>query len=428
MIRGGGIGVTDADGRTTLQLRPGDYSFIAEPAFGSLDLPAHGSVLVEKGLVSQFSDFVLPQGAAVIIEAVDAKTGAGVEGVGFNYETDSTRQRQELRSQTVVIDHPRTDETGRLRAVVEPGPRRFIITACPQGWKPRRNSSDLLDLTAGKETKVRFEFEKKETAKASETASRVTGIFPRAILDEWQRQRTLPRSGKYRIRRSYIRSESIPRADLESFLDATDLSKVPDPIAALQARFPDLPASWETSGEIIESGQRRRNTWFQSRPKVVEIALANGAETVSYASINAQADIFDSGESGHVAVLGVSSFSFWPDYGQMFPSAAKSSSASSYAVPLEGVIPTGSRITADVDSANFKELWVADQKTGFVYVYSSRGKKPRIVEASHRQYGPKAFPNGVILPTVRVDTRGVTGMVGTIELTWFSTVYSRNLL
>jgi hypothetical protein len=98
MIRGGGVGVTDADGRATLRLRPGDYSLIAEPAFGSLDLPAHGSCRVEKGLVSEFADVNLPQGAAVVIEAIDAKAGTGVEGVSFAYETDTTRQRRELHS------------------------------------------------------------------------------------------------------------------------------------------------------------------------------------------------------------------------------------------------------------------------------------------------------------------------------------------
>ena len=290
----------------------------------------------------------------------------------------------------------------------------------PPGWKLRSNppgvteqlalaGHDFIDLTAGRVAEVRFQFDAGPGPQPGETAGRVAGPFPQAIRDQWQHHRHLRRSGKYRIRQSYIRSESLPRADLESFLDATDLSKVPDPIAALQARFPDLPTSWDTTREIIESGQRRRNTWFETTRKTVAIALDNGTETVSYASNNAQADIFDSRMDGRIAVLGVSSFSFWPGYDQMFPSTAKSANASSYAVPVEGKIPAGSRITADVDSANFKELWVVDQKTGFVYVYSSRGKKPRIVEASYRQYGPKTFPNGVILPTVRVDTRGETG-------------------
>lgn len=55
------------------------------------------------------------------LEAVDAKTGAGIEDVRFQYETEANPRHRDVPSQLVVLDHPATDDRGRLLALVEPG-------------------------------------------------------------------------------------------------------------------------------------------------------------------------------------------------------------------------------------------------------------------------------------------------------------------
>jgi RNA polymerase sigma factor (sigma-70 family) len=92
------VGLTDENGRATLRLRSGEYTFTAEPSFGSLDLPAQGSIRVDKALVVEPGDVSLPRGAAVVLKALDAGTGDGIQGVGFGWETDASRERRELQS------------------------------------------------------------------------------------------------------------------------------------------------------------------------------------------------------------------------------------------------------------------------------------------------------------------------------------------
>ncbi len=158
MLRAGGVGVTDADGRATLHLRPGEYGFAIEPPIGDDHLPARGSFRVGREEIAQVGDLKLEPGAIVTMEARDAKSGAGIEGIRFQYETDSNSRRQDLHSQLVVADHPETDERGRLRAIVEPGRRRFFVGTTPAGWKYDGERSTPVILVAGRETTIRWPF------------------------------------------------------------------------------------------------------------------------------------------------------------------------------------------------------------------------------------------------------------------------------
>jgi RNA polymerase sigma factor (sigma-70 family) len=423
MLRSGGVGVTDEEGRATLRLRPGEYAFSAEPASGSLDLPAQGSIRVAKGLVTVLSDVILPRGAAVVVKAFDAKTGAGIEGVGFAYETDTDRRRRELRSQAVVIDHPVTDERGQLRAVLPPGRYRFVLPKVPPGWRlwrdPRSPAEppaglDFLDMAAGREYEVRFTLERSQEAESGTASGGALSAFPQKVQDQWKRQRELLRTGKYRIRRYDFPCESMPLADLVAFLDATDLGEVADPAAVVQARFPNVPAPGAVTREIVESGRLRRNT-ARSGPgqRVADITVYNGAETIRYDGSNAQVNIIDSTSGVGFEVLGTDSFNFLPRVPD--PAPTRSAKTTDHAAPVR-MGPKGGR-TVEVDTEYVKQRWVVDGATGFVCALSTSGKRPGLVEQSYHQYGPKHFSNGAILPKVHVEMVGQGGAVDTLWLT-----------
>ncbi len=136
-IRSGGVGVTDAEGQATLHLRPGDYGYVVEPVFEDIHLPVSGSFHVGEERITAVGDVKLTAGAVVVLEARDAKTGEGVEGVSFQSESDVTRRRREVRSRPSFVDHPRTDREGRLRAVMAPGAGGSLPRTCRRAGSSR---------------------------------------------------------------------------------------------------------------------------------------------------------------------------------------------------------------------------------------------------------------------------------------------------
>ena len=174
MLRSGSVGTTDDKGQVTLGLRPGEYELVIEPPLGAPYRPSRGPLKIGNEEVTEIRAVPLEPAAIVTLEAVDAKNGAGIEGVRFQYETDTTRERRHLPSQLVFVDHPTTDEHGQLSAAVEPGQQRFFVGTVPRGWKFEGSSSELLDLVAGRELTIRFAFTKVEDPTAK--GIRETGL------------------------------------------------------------------------------------------------------------------------------------------------------------------------------------------------------------------------------------------------------------
>lgn len=113
-----------------------------EPPLGAPYRPARGPLKIGKEEVAEICAVPLKPAVYVSLKAVDVKTGAGIEGVRFEYETETTRQRRHLHSQLVFVDHPATGEHGQLQAIVEPercsaAPRRCdrICDAERRRWR-----------------------------------------------------------------------------------------------------------------------------------------------------------------------------------------------------------------------------------------------------------------------------------------------------
>ena len=338
----------------------------------------------------------LEPAARVTLKAVDAKTGEGIAGVRFEYETDTTRQRRDLQSQLVIADRPATDESGQLHAIVEPGRRRFFVGTGPWGLKRTDSSSELLDLIAGREQEVRFAFTKAEESNVSAKADAT--LFPDDLIQKWQRQRLLTRIGKLRVRRDtfYFGGGAIAPDEVERFLDEAELGKTSDPAALLEDRFAILPQRGTIFYELIDDGDRSRNTYrFNQGQRKTHIAVANGLETVSYDSSNAQADVFDPHSGGSVAVHGIAEFCTWP-------LARQPGIGSSRDVSDVKRTENGDRLTVEWKFGDVSARRVVDRNTGFVHIDSSRSKRSGRAGNVIHQYGQISLHNGAILPQLHI--------------------------
>jgi hypothetical protein len=336
--------------------------------------------------------------AHVTLEAVDVKTGAGIEGVRFEYETDTTRQRRHLHSQLVFVDHPATGERGQLRAIVEPGRQRFFVGTVPPGWKLEGSPSELLDLVAGREFTIRFTFTKVEEPIAKASAKAESALFPDDLIAKWRHQQRLAQTWKLRVRRHsyYLDRDSIHVNEIDRFLDDAEFSRTLDPAALLEARFPMLPKHGTTVYEIIDDGTRQRNSYrFEPGLEETYITVNNGLEVVDYVGVNAQASIFDARNGGIRAVYRIAEFNAWPylfaqETGANFDKGTVKRSE------------IGDQLTIERKLDDFAAKWVVDRKTGFVYVESLRSTRKGTTGQVIHQYGPTVFHDGVVLPRVHI--------------------------
>jgi hypothetical protein len=398
MLRSGSVGTTDDKGQVTLGLRPGDYELVIEPPLGAPYRPARVPLKIAKEEIAELSAVTLEPAALVTLEAVDAKTGTGIEGVRFEYETDTTRQRRHLHSQLVFVDHPATDEHGQLRAVVEPGRQRFFIETVPPGWKFEGAPSELLDLVAGRELTIRFAFKKIEDPVAKGSMNADSALFPDDLIEKWRRQQRLARAGKLRVQRDsyHLDRNSISQDEIDKFLANAEFSRTPDPAAVLEAQFPMLPKRGTTVYEIIDDGMRQRNSYrYAPEPQGTYIAINNGLEVVDYVGVNAQANVFDAHKDGAMAVYGIAEFNTWP---YLFAQGTGANSDKGEVKRTE----IGDRLTIERKLEDFAARWVVDRKTGFVYVESLRSTRKGTTGQVIHQYGPTVFRGSVVLPRVHI--------------------------
>jgi thiol-disulfide isomerase/thioredoxin len=405
-VGAGGVGVTDGEGRTTLRLKPAAYEITIEPPFGAPYLPGRFQIPVSDKDWTSYSPFELDPAAIVTMEARDAKTGAGIEGVRFEYETDSDSRRRELRSQLVVVDHPETDDQGRLRAIAEPGRKRFFVGTVPAGWKYEGERGTPIILVAGRDLTIRWFFTRVDEPKAD--AGSGPALFPDDLVEKWRHQQRHALPGQFRVRRySYsVGDDPVPADELEAFLDANDLSKVPDPAAALEARFPQIPESQPAFYEIIDDGRRYRSVYgFSAETRKDDVLVNNGSEVVRYDGSNGQSDI------GYpFAVFGLRDICTWPRVPANGPVRG----------PASGKVrrdESGGRLTVEVTTGDLTGRWVVDRKTGFVHADSMRSTRRGLTGNIVRQFGPKTYRDGVVLPTVSIRASFVDVKMHLIELT-----------
>ena len=232
-------------------------------------------------------------------------------------------------------------------------------------------------------------------------------------MEKVQRQQRLTQAGKFRVRHHvyYLGDNPIAADKIVAYLDANDLSQTPDPVASLAAAFPALPKPGASFYKIIDDGRRRRNTFrFDSDVREVFDTVSNGLEVVDYNSGNRQADIYDARRGGHLQILGVSDFSSWPRL-------AIGRTGSGTAKDDVQRVETGDRVIVEQKTGDSAIRWVVDRKTGFLLASSWRLERNGHVGGGViRQYGPKTYEGGGILPTVHVQLSSNNDYVNQIFL------------
>lgn len=148
-------------------------------------------------------------GATAILEAVDLDTGRGLAGVGFESIAEGSADRRDVPSQPTFVDHPVTDDSGKLKVVTEPGRLKFSTGRPPLGYVEMTTASPMLDLAPGRTATFRFEF-RKQPEPADKAGKPEEDEVGRRLRGLWEAQSALLQRGRMRVSRTYQAGESIP--------------------------------------------------------------------------------------------------------------------------------------------------------------------------------------------------------------------------
>ncbi len=257
MQRAGAIATTGPEGLARLALRPGTYPLRIEPPIGMPFRVGGGFLQVRDEAPKAPLRFEISPGAVVVLEAVDADSGLGIAGVGFAFATDTSADRHDVRSRTASVDHPITDDSGRLRVVMDPGRRQFFPARVPPGSEHATKASPMLALNPGETTTARFAFGKRAepAAEAGHPEEDEVGGRLRTL---WEAQARLIRRGRVRATQSFFNGDSIPPDHLRRLLESLGPDKVPPLLDLIRETFSEAPPGSTGMLEIVVDGPRRR--------------------------------------------------------------------------------------------------------------------------------------------------------------------------
>ncbi len=383
--RGGGIGTTGPDGQATLQLPPGTYRLRVEPPVGLPYLLTEAPVVVVTPAPAEAAvEVTLNRGMVVDLEAVDAATGRGVAGVGFRFVADNVATPRAVHTQTAHVDHPTTDEAGKLQIVMEPARGRFVLDRLPRGYEAAGTNVPTGMVEGDGKVAARFALQRR-------------GQEPPIIEDEvGHRLRLLRQAQAQRLTRGRMRvvqaaqmGTSISPARLRALLAAFDPDQIPPLLDRIRREFPDAPPMSSGRMDLTVDGPRRRQeTFWSGLPNQVapEVTVGNGYETISYNPANAQVDIGDAGKKSglHLAVADVGEFSHWPIWGGNLVERAPG------------------RVTLELAREGTVARMVCDEATGFAYL-DSRGGASGTSGRETWQFAPRATASGGIIPGLSVN-------------------------
>jgi thiol-disulfide isomerase/thioredoxin len=162
--------------------------------------------------------------------------------------------------------------------------------------------------------------------------------------------------------------------------------------------------------EIIMDAGRRRDTERVYNGLYSHTYILNQSESVTIQGDYAY--ILDAKDGGQ-HYLGFLDFAYWefPDFAYWPPSggqAARSDARPGANPAVRRIEGADGRLTIESETESGTARWIVDRATGFVHAYSRRtrpGPLSQVVGEEVRQYGPKAFADGAVLPTVHVAAK-----------------------
>ncbi|MCO6043942.1 hypothetical protein NG895_08485 [Aeoliella sp. ICT_H6.2] len=165
------LDTTDEQGRVTLGVPPGEYRLHILPEYGTPYLETNTNFTLGDEPPAAPIVVELPAAAQVEVQVVDKDTGQGIENVDF-WSRDSDDQRElhyttawEVATRIVHRDRLRTDDTGTLQALFEPGTHRIGVAwqSYPDDYQPGSYQGKEIECKPGEKLKVVFELERKRS-------------------------------------------------------------------------------------------------------------------------------------------------------------------------------------------------------------------------------------------------------------------------
>jgi beta-lactamase regulating signal transducer with metallopeptidase domain/thiol-disulfide isomerase/thioredoxin/protocatechuate 3,4-dioxygenase beta subunit len=405
---------SDAEGRAALLLTPGHYRLVAEPAYGSPYVRTEQEIDVDKEPLEQSVELGVRGGAAVLLE-VTTGDSRPVEGVSFSYETDTSRDTQELQSQTVFVDHPTTDHDGMLRAVVEPGRRRFFVGKAPEGYEVAQDPSPWTELAEGGETTVRFELREKVPPEETAEVPADGNDLQQRLHDLWRQQNDFKFKGRIIYRTAFVSTQEyvVTRDEIRGVMTAFDVNAGTDIATWINRHLPELDVHLAGPFQMVVDGQKHLRTTTGSNKAGQErtsIEAFNGAEIVRYDSTNAQVDV-DDRRISFVGIDGVNDLRSWP----LVPGRRQGPS------DFNLVSQTGGKAVLERQSNAAEGRLVVDEKTGFLYE-SSYYQQAAENGLDQFQFAPIELADGMIWPRLRIVLRYSRGELSTIDIHEISSI------
>lgn len=135
------------------------------PAHGTPYLVTEGELVVGEKPPTEPIVRLLRPAAILEVMVVDAESGAGIPDVDLWERTEPDGQREEVvmssweaATRIARRDRPRTDASGRLRALVAPGKHRFGVglRLHPAGYDIAESQGLDVECCAGETVRMRF--------------------------------------------------------------------------------------------------------------------------------------------------------------------------------------------------------------------------------------------------------------------------------
>lgn len=394
-LRGGAM-AESKDGVASLLLPPGEFDLVIEPVPGQLLVSSTHKFEVKKEPLDQAVEFKVAHGADVAIRAVVKGTNEPLSGVGFSWQAEPGVEPIPLQSQTVFVDHPRTDSNGILRATMRPGRRRLIPTTIPPGYAPVEKETAPLNFEAGTRTIVRVEFEGAALkANSGEVSQQL-----RDLIDKFSQQQKLVSRGRYTYRRrSFLRGEMLP-AEFDQVLETIDDKSPAHAEAVLKHVFPQLKLSHQSvmlvDGNKLAVGRGWSDgVWPWQGIRVTDLSVQNGVEQARYSAVNHQLDL-NTARNSNVHIGAFSEIVTVGTFGRLEPGLEMTEDEG-----LAVITVPGGRM-------------VADKSTGFMYEMKSM--RPNGSGLVVRQYSPVEHANGGVTPSFRIEARFRNNLLDRAEI------------
>ncbi|WP_417392003.1 redoxin domain-containing protein [Gimesia sp.] len=424
---------TDSQGKAQLSLIPDEYKLVAEPTSDQPFLYLSQQYFVPKREASGKNDtpnvtMKLNPAAIVKLKAINAKTGAPIPGVRFNYETYDSGEQTPVSTQTVYVDYPFTNAAGEIQAFMEPGTRRFVVAAPFSLSQAAGSRSERIKLIAGQVTEVTVKLTPAEFLPthlvASEMQPRENSLYATEIQKKWHIQSELLRLTPLRIttRKASIYRGSVDTENLLKDFRTLDPYQLPD-IKSLLNKYYTGELDWYKQVLTAQGTLKHEARYFnpdarpplffnlsgQPLPNIT--TMTDGWKTIHHQSMSNQAGI-NLNRRGRIHFHVASPYDFceWPSLRNRIPAPKNTKK------PDVIISQAGQRIIYEGESDERVFRRVLDQDTGFIFEtsYQIHSHQSEQVKLS---FAPYKLANGLILPGIHINWKTYQGKLQRLEVT-----------